>query len=100
MTVDDLIAELEAARLKAMRTKQLSAAVGAILGKAKLLGFLTERVELDMTIRKPMREPFQGTSAPMTLEEWQKKFAPKLLDGEPIREQSPKKGSSDSDGAN
>jgi hypothetical protein len=81
VTVDDLIRELEAARVKAMRAKQLAAAIAATMGKARLLGFLTEKVGLDVTLRKPMREP--GEIKQMSLEEWQKRFAPKLIEGEP-----------------
>ncbi|RWP64127.1 terminase [Mesorhizobium sp.] len=43
VTVDSLTAELEAARVKAMKTGQIAAAVAAIMGKAKLHGFLTDR---------------------------------------------------------
>ena len=91
ITVDDLIAELEEARLKAMATKQLNGAVAAIMGKAKLLGFLTDKVEVDMTIRKPMRTA--GAFERMSIEEWKLQFAPKLLsiEGEPPG-QPPKKG--------
>lgn len=45
ITVDDLIAELEEARdlAKGLPTPQVSAAVAATMGKAKMLGFLVER---------------------------------------------------------
>lgn len=46
-TVDDLIAELEQARSAAynLNTPQLSAAIAATMGKAKMLGFLMDKVE-------------------------------------------------------
>lgn len=47
-TVDSLVAELEAARKAAMEadTPQVSAAVSAIMGKAKLLGLLVNKNEI------------------------------------------------------
>lgn len=46
ITVDSLVAELEAARLKAMGiSRGISAAVSATMGKAKLLGFLVDKHE-------------------------------------------------------
>jgi hypothetical protein len=45
VTVDTLVRELESARVVAMAKGNLSAAVGAIIGKAKLLGLLVERKE-------------------------------------------------------
>lgn len=48
ITVDDLIAELEEARVAAFsaQTPQTSAAVAATMGKAKLLGYLKDKAEL------------------------------------------------------
>lgn len=48
ITVDDLISELEEARLVALacETPQSSAAVSATMGKAKMLGYLTDKTEL------------------------------------------------------
>jgi phage terminase small subunit len=45
ITVDSLSAELEAARESAMTTGQISAAVSAIMGKAKLHGSSWTRCE-------------------------------------------------------
>lgn len=47
ITVDDLIRELEEARTAALtaETPQSSASVAATMGKAKLLGFLTDKIE-------------------------------------------------------
>lgn len=82
MTVDSLTAELEAARVKAMRAKQYAAAIAATMGKAKLHGFLVDRAEIDMTIRRPMSEPTDVKQ--MSLEEWQQKFASRP-DNEPLQ---------------
>lgn len=46
ITVLDLIGELEEARAQAMSAGQTSAAVSAIMGKAKLLGFGAENVNV------------------------------------------------------
>lgn len=46
ITVLDLIGELEEARAQAMEAGQTSAAVSAIMGKAKLLGFGAENVNV------------------------------------------------------
>ena len=43
-TIDSLTAELEKARETEMDTGQVSAAVSAIMGKAKLHGLLVERI--------------------------------------------------------
>ncbi|MDX8483162.1 terminase small subunit [Mesorhizobium sp. VK24D] len=78
VTVESIVAELEEARAAALDHKQLAAAVAASLGKAKLLGLIVDRAEVESVIRKPMREP--GQVEQMSLEQWQEKFAPKLLD--------------------
>lgn len=51
ITVDDLLAELEQARKAALdaTTPQASAATAATMGKAKLLGYLTDKVEATVT---------------------------------------------------
>ena len=48
ITMDDLIGELEEARSQAigLTVPQLSVAVSATMGKAKMLGFLSDKVEL------------------------------------------------------
>lgn len=55
ITVDDLIAELEEARKAAFaaQTPQTSAAVAATMGKAKLLGYLKDKVEHSGEIKNP-----------------------------------------------
>lgn len=49
VTVDDLLAELEAARQRALQAipPQCSAAIAATMGKAKLLGLDKQLIELD-----------------------------------------------------
>lgn len=51
ITVDDLLVELEQARKAALdaATPQASAATAATMGKAKLLGYLTDKVEATVT---------------------------------------------------
>lgn len=51
ITVDDLIAELDEARKIALEAPkpQSAAAISATLGKAKLLGLLTEKVDANVT---------------------------------------------------
>ncbi|WP_348628859.1 terminase small subunit [Mesorhizobium sp. M1E.F.Ca.ET.063.01.1.1] len=77
VTVESIVAELEEARGAALAHKQLAAAVAASLGKAKLLGLIVDRAEVESVIRKPMREP--GQVEQMSLEEWQQRFTPKVL---------------------
>ncbi|MER8859045.1 terminase small subunit [Mesorhizobium sp. M0757] len=74
ITVDDLVAELDVMLKLARATKNPSAGVTAIMGKAKLLGLIVDRAEVATTQRKPMREPHEGGQ--MSLEAWQAKFAP------------------------
>ena len=74
---DLLLIELEEARTIAMQQKHPAPAVGAITAKAKLLGLIVDRAEIETTARRPMREPTDVKR--MSLEEWQKKFAPKGL---------------------
>ena len=52
ITVDDLVSELEEARIMAStaETVQASAMTGATMGKAKLLGFLIDKGEQKVTI--------------------------------------------------
>src|SRR4051794_29784235 len=72
VTVESLVRELEEASLRAMETRQVAAAVAASMGKAKLLGLIVDKAEIDATIRKPLRAP--GAPAQMSLEEWTVKF--------------------------
>ncbi|MER9936121.1 terminase small subunit [Mesorhizobium sp. M0088] len=81
VTVESIVAELEEARAAALAHKQLAAAVAASLGKAKLLGLIVDRAEVEQVQRKPLREP--GEAKQMSLEQWQKEFAPKMLDPKP-----------------
>ncbi|MER9462634.1 terminase small subunit [Mesorhizobium sp. M0387] len=74
ITVDDLVAELNDMLKLARATKNPSAGVAAIMGKAKLLGLVVDRAEVATTQRKPMREATDVKQ--MSLEEWQRRFAP------------------------
>ncbi len=75
ITVNDLVADLSIMFKLALATKNPAAGVSAVLGKAKLLGLIVDKVEITATQRKPMREPGEGGQ--MSLEAWQAKFVPK-----------------------
>ncbi|WP_301006781.1 terminase small subunit [Mesorhizobium sp.] len=75
VTVESIVGELEEARASALDQKQLAAAVAASLGKAKLLGLVIDRAQVEQVQRKPLREP--GEIKQMTLEEWERRFRPK-----------------------
>ncbi|WP_287139002.1 hypothetical protein [Mesorhizobium sp.] len=81
VSVDMLVGELDQMIRLAKKVKHPAAGVGAIMGKAKLLGLVVDKAEVEGVLRRPMREP--GEVKQMSLEEWQKKFAPKLLDPQP-----------------
>jgi phage terminase small subunit len=74
ITVDALLGELDEMFKLAKRVKHPAAGVGAVLAKGKLLGLIVDKAEVEGTIRKPARRP--TTDRQMTMEEWQKKFAP------------------------
>ena len=66
VTVDDLLAELEEARQIALgaETPQSSAAVGASMGKAKLLGLDKQLIELSGTVTtRTTLDDFYGPDA-------------------------------------
>ncbi|MEI9409340.1 terminase small subunit [Mesorhizobium salmacidum] len=77
ITVDDLVAELDSMRKLAMACKNPAAGVAAVMGKAKLLGLVVDRTEIEATVRKPSREPTNDRR--MSLEEWEKRFRPKAF---------------------
>jgi phage terminase small subunit len=74
VTVDALLLELDEMFKLAKRVKQPSAGVGVVVAKAKLLGLITDKVEVEGNIRKPARRPSEKTT--MSVEEWKAKFAP------------------------
>lgn len=51
LRLDDLMAELDENRDLALKEKQSSAATQATMGKAKLGGFLIDKVAVDVTLR-------------------------------------------------
>jgi phage terminase small subunit len=75
ITVDSLVAELDDLLRLAIECENPSAGVSAIMGKAKLLGLVVDKSEVGTTMRKPAREATEERQ--MTLEEWQRRFAPK-----------------------
>lgn len=82
VTVDQLVAELDDFAKLAKRMKHPAAGVGAVLAKAKLLGLIVDKAEVDATVRKPSREPTEQRQ--MTMDEWREKFVPRLP-GEPLQ---------------
>lgn len=75
VTVDTLVAELDLMFKLALATKQPAAGVGATMGKAKLLGLVVDKAEVESsTVRRPMRTASDDKK--MSMDEWQKKFAP------------------------
>jgi len=75
--VEQIIKELDGMARLAKRTKQPGAGVAAVLGKAKILGLITDRVEQQTTVvRKPPRNP--GGEGRMSMDDWKKQFAPQL----------------------
>ncbi|MER8469788.1 hypothetical protein NKH70_07405 [Mesorhizobium sp. M0991] len=46
------------------------------MAKARLLGLVVDKAEINSTIRKPIR-PFR---TPTSIDEWVKRFAPKRVD--------------------
>lgn len=75
VTIDKLVEELDIMFKLSLATKQPSAGVGAVMGKAKLLGLIIDKAEVEnSTVRRPMRNP--GDDNKMSMDEWQKKFAP------------------------
>ncbi|RWI88651.1 MAG: Terminase small subunit [Mesorhizobium sp.] len=77
ITVDDLVAELEDMRKLAIACKNPAAGVAAVMGKAKLLGLIIDKAEIEATVRKPAREPADDKR--MSLEEWERRFRPKTV---------------------
>jgi hypothetical protein len=75
VTVDSLVAELDEMLRLAIECENPSAGVSAVMGKAKLLGLIIDKAEVDTTLRKPSREPTDRTH--MSMEEWLRRFAPK-----------------------
>lgn len=51
MKIDDIMAELDENRDLALREKQASAATQATMGKAKVAGFLIDKMQVDVTLR-------------------------------------------------
>ncbi|MBZ9954306.1 MULTISPECIES: terminase small subunit [unclassified Mesorhizobium] len=74
ITVDDLVAELNLMLKLALATKNPAAGVTAVMGKAKLLGLIIDKAEVDTVLRKPARSPTDDTR--MSLEEWEQRFKP------------------------
>ena len=87
VSLDHLLKELNSAYRLARRSKQPGAMVQATSAKAKLLGFVVDRAEVEGTMRRPLREPSDVKQ--MSLTEWQDKFHPKAHPGEDDRARPP-----------
>lgn len=83
VTIDTLVSELDVMFKLALATKQPAAGVGAIMGKAKLLGLVVDKAETETTVRRPLRQ--NSSDKKMSMEEWQKKFAPSDLPKGPVQ---------------
>jgi hypothetical protein len=72
ISLDALLRELNAMYRLARRSKQPGAGVQATMAKAKLLGFVVDRAEVEGTMRRPLKAPSEVKT--MTLDEWTEKF--------------------------
>lgn len=78
-SVDLLIKQLDDVRLLAMVDRQVGGAVSAIMAKAKLLGYLVDKSEIEMHIlNKPSRDPTPVVE--LSVDEWMEQFGPRQLD--------------------
>jgi hypothetical protein len=76
ITVGDLVAKLDRMYELATTMRNPSAGVSAVMGMAKLLGFLVDKQE-DVTPRKPVAIPTGKTR--LTIAEWQHMVGPEAL---------------------
>lgn len=77
-TIEALCERLDKIAAAAMLDGQYVPAVSAIMGIAKMHGHLADRTEIELHIlSKPAREPTKEIS--LSPEEWQRQFAPKLV---------------------
>ena len=78
VTIESITAELDASLAIARQQQNPAAMTSASMAKAKLHGLVVDRAEVEQTIRrKPTRDP--EAPAKMTVQEWEAKYAPKLL---------------------
>lgn len=74
-TIEALCNELRSIAEAAKLDGQYAPAVSAIMGIAKMHGYLADKTEIELHIlSKPMREPTKEIT--LTPEEWQRQFAP------------------------
>lgn len=84
VTVDTIVAELEEARRGAQADGQWAAAVAASAMKAKVLGLVIEKRQVDVMHHKPA---LHSQALELSVEEWQRQFVP--TGGEHGREAPP-----------
>jgi hypothetical protein len=85
VTVDTIVAELEEARRGAQMDGQWAAAVAASGMKAKVLGLVIEKRQVDVLHHKPA---LHSQALELSVEEWQRQFVP-VSGGEHGREVTP-----------
>ena len=75
VTVDSLVAELDEMLRLAVECGNPSAGVSAVMGKAKVVGLVVDKAEVEQ--RSASRRVRRQRNANDPLEEWQRRFAPK-----------------------
>jgi phage terminase small subunit len=73
VTVDTIVAELEEARQGAQMDGQWAAAVAASGMKARVLGLVIEKRQVDVLHHKPA---LHSQALELSIDEWQRQFAP------------------------
>ena len=68
-TVDTIIADLDQLRNLAIENGQTAAGVAAVMGAAKILGFVTDRQQIEAVIDRPAPGP--GVERGLILSGWQ-----------------------------
>jgi hypothetical protein len=87
-SIDNLCARLERVYFEAMEKSQYGPAVQAVMGVAKLMGHLTDKTEIELHIlSKPSRDPTDVVT--LSVEEWQRQFAPKRVGYGAAEDKSP-----------
>lgn len=71
LTANDILDELEEARQGAMRDGVWQAAVAASMGKARILGLVVNRAQVDLTLHKPA---LSSKELELDEAEWKRQF--------------------------
>ena len=70
-TVDTLIADLDQLRDLAIENGQTAAGVAAVMGAAKILGFVTERQQIEAVVHRPAPGPGMERGLVLSEAEWE-----------------------------